>query len=408
MRTLAPSDHVVVVGAGFAGWRFAEALRREGFEGVISLLGDEPYAPYDRPPLSKHVLSGKWDVDKTTLATPELVARYDVNLHLGVRVEGLDVATTTVHLADGVQLAGTHVVIATGVRARRLGFSAGDHLAVLRSRDDAFRLIRIVDALDPDSEVAIIGGGFIGAEVATSLRARGLRPIVLEALERPLIGVLGPDVSSWIADLASHATIELRTNQRITDVRYDDPMFTILFDNDSFMIVSAVIVAAGAIPNVEWLVTSGLTIDNGVVVDERMMATDRVAAIGDVARFNWRSVVGDELVRIEHWQVANDHANVLAHYWMQGEVASGPIIPYFWSDQYGAKIQMLGHPHPGDDVIRVGGSVEERKWVAIYSSNGIVNGVVALGQPRALMLSKGLLEEPTSLEEALRRAPWAR
>ena len=123
---LSESDHVIVVGAGFAGWRFAESLRREGFAGAVTLIGDESYHPYDRPPLSKQVLNGKWDVDKTTLATTELVAKNEVTLRLGVAATGLDVATTTVHLADESKVAGSHVVIATGTRARQLPFSAGE------------------------------------------------------------------------------------------------------------------------------------------------------------------------------------------------------------------------------------------------------------------------------------------
>ena len=173
---LGPSDHVLVVGAGFAGWRFAEALRREGYAGQITLVGDETHAPYDRPPLSKQVLVGKWDVEKVTLATPELVARHDVTLVLGVAAAGLDVATTTVRLVDGRVLAGTHVVIATGARARRLDFSAGADLHYLRSHSDAVHLLEDVASLAPGSVVAIIGGGFVGAEVATQLHGRGLRP----------------------------------------------------------------------------------------------------------------------------------------------------------------------------------------------------------------------------------------
>jgi NADPH-dependent 2,4-dienoyl-CoA reductase/sulfur reductase-like enzyme len=407
VNVLSDSDHVVVVGAGFAGWRFVEALRRDGYEGAITLVGEEPYAPYDRPPLSKQVLSGKWDIDKTTLATPELVMKNQVVMRLGVRATGLDVATTTVHLGDGTQVAGTHVVIATGTRARQLAFSAGDLLHTLRSRDDVIRLRHDLGALTPGTVVAVIGGGFIGAEAATALHSIGLHPIVLEAAERPLVSVLGPQVSTWLAGLAGDADIELRIGQRISDVEFVDGSFVVRFDDSSSLEAAAVIVAAGAVVNVEWLATSGLTIDNGVVVGSDLLATERVAAIGDVARFSWPNTLGEELVRIEHWQIANDHASALARLLATGQGASDLMVPYFWSDQYGKKIQMLGHPRANDDVQMVSGSVEEGKWVAVYSRGEVVSGVVALSRPRALMLSKFLLESPSTLVEALERASWS-
>ena len=168
MNVLQPSDHVVVVGAGVAGWRFVEALRREGYGGRITLAGDEAYPPYDRPPLSKQVLAGKWDPQKTLLATPELLEKMDVTLRLGVRATDLDVASTTVRFADGTSIAGTHVVIATGARARQLAFSAVEKLHTLRSRADVERLNHDLISLAPGSVVGVIGGGFIGAEVGTS------------------------------------------------------------------------------------------------------------------------------------------------------------------------------------------------------------------------------------------------
>ena len=405
---LQPSDHVVIVGAGFGGWRLVEALRRDGYDGAITLLGEETYAPYDRPPLSKHVLAGKWDVERATLATPERLAASNVTLRLGVRAIGLDIEANSVELEDGSRIDGTHIVIATGTRARRLPFSADDDILTLRNRDDELRMRHELERLDEGSVVAVIGGGFIGAEVATQLKSRGFVPIVLEAALRPLIGVLGPDVSSWLEHLAADAQIELRNDQRIRDVERDADEFVIRFDDVDDLRAALVVVGAGALPNFEWLEGSGLTLDNGVVVDENLLAREHIAAIGDVARFSWPNIMGEELVRIEHWEVANVHANALAHYWMTGEGAAALMVPYFWSDQYGQKIQMLGHARPDDDVVRVSGSPEEGKWLALYSRGGVVTGIVTLSQPRALMLSKHLLESPSTLEGALSDAPWTR
>jgi NADPH-dependent 2,4-dienoyl-CoA reductase/sulfur reductase-like enzyme len=406
LTPLTREDHVVVVGAGLAGWRLVEALRRGGFEGAITVIGEERHAPYDRPPLSKHVLVGKWAPEKTALVTPEHVEASDVDLRLGVAATRLDVATTTVHLSDGTSVQGTFVVIATGTRARHLGYSADSQVHSIRSRDDLVALEAVLSALGEGSTIAVIGGGFIGAEAATALRTRRFDPVVLEAAVRPLLGVLGADVSLWLEGLASEAGVELRTSQRIVDVKFVDGDFVVSLHDDVDLLARAVIVGAGAIPNVEWLATSGLEIDNGVVVDEDLFATESVAAIGDVARFSWRNVFGAEHVRIEHWQVANDHAAHLAHVLLTGEAPSAFLIPYFWSDQYGKKIQMLGHPRTNDRAQIVSGSVADGKWMALYSRDGVVSGVVSLSQPRALMLARVLLEERTTVEDALVRAPW--
>ena len=406
MTRLGPADHVIVVGAGLAGWRFVESLRREGYAGAITLVGDEPHAPYDRPPLSKQVLSGKWEVHKATLARSDELAAAETTLRLGVRATRLDVPATSIQLADGSLVSGTHVVLATGTRARALHFSSSGELPSLRNHDDVVRLGGVLAPLEPESVIAVIGGGFVGAEAATSLKTRGLRPIVLEAAPRPLIGALGEEVATWLERLAGDANVELRTDQRIRDVTPDGAGFEIVFEDGSRLYARTVLAAVGSALDLAWLEDSGLTLNDGVVVDGDLQAAEHVAAIGDVARFRWTSALGEELVRIEHWQVAIDHAAHLARFWATGERPSELMVPYFWSDQYGKKIQLLGHPHPSDDVMLVSGTPEEGKWLALYARAGLVTGVVALSQPRALMLSKGLLETRTTLEDALGLEPW--
>ena len=405
--TLTSSDHVVVVGAGLAGWRLVESLRNKGFDGEITLIGDEVHLPYDRPPLSKQILSGKWDVAKASLATHDHVESLAATLRLGTCVTRLDVASTSVTLDDSSVVQGSRVAIATGCRARQLRVPSSGVLATLRNRDDVERLNNALAHLAPAGVVAIVGGGFVGAEAATSLSTRGLTPVVLEAAARPLQNVLGDEVSRWLLRLASDFGIELRTNQRLEDVTTDEAGYHLSFADGTTLDAEAVLAAVGSSLDLEWLRDSGLHLDDGVVVDNDLQAAPGVAAIGDVARFPWSNAAGEELVRIEHWQVATDHAAQLADFWVSGDPETTSMVPYFWSDQYGKKLQLLGHPHPSDDVLRVSGSPDEGKWLALFSRRGFVTGVVTLSQPRALALSRGLLERPTTLEEALSAAPWS-
>ena len=396
--TLTSTDHVVVVGAGLAGWRFIESLRRDGYEGKITLIGDEPYAPYDRPPLSKQVLSGKWEIDKTVLASDEALESANITSIFGVSATSLDVMSHTVTLENGETVSGTHIVIATGTRARRISFSDESLVHTIRNRKDIEGLNALLATVPEGATIAVIGGGFIGAEAATALKARGLTPVVLEALQRPLIGALGDQASQWLLPLASNAEIELRTSQVIRDVSDG----SVVFADGSTLEVAAVVLGVGAEVNTEWLQSSGLVLDGGVVVDEHLLATPTIGALGDVAKFPFKG----ELTRIEHWQVATDHAAALSLHWAKGEKAPD-MVPYFWSDQYGKKIQMLGHPHPSDDVVKVAGSDEEGRWLALYSRGGVVTGILSLSQPRWLMVSKVLLDEETTLTRAMELQPWA-
>ena len=396
--TLTSTDHVVVVGAGLAGWRFIESLRRDGYEGKITLIGDEPYAPYDRPPLSKQVLSGKWEIDKTVLASDEALESANITSIFGVSATSLDVMSHTVTLENGETVSGTHIVIATGTRAKRISYSDESLVHTIRNRKDIEGLNALLAAVPEGATIAVIGGGFIGAEAATALKARGLTPVVLEALQRPLIGALGDQASQWLLPLASNAEIELRTSQVIRDVSDG----SVVFADGSTLEVAAVVLGVGAEVNTEWLQSSGLVLDGGVVVDEHLLATPTIGALGDVAKFPFKG----ELTRIEHWQVATDHASALSLHWAKGEKAPD-MVPYFWSDQYGKKIQMLGHPHPSDDVVKVAGSDEEGRWLALYSRGGVVTGILSLSQPRWLMVSKVLLDEETTLTRAMELQPWA-
>jgi 3-phenylpropionate/trans-cinnamate dioxygenase ferredoxin reductase subunit len=272
-----------------------------------------------------------------------------------------------------------------------LPFAADSDVFTMRSLDDSRRLAVACNELRAHATVAVIGGGFIGAEVATALHARDVRPVVIEAQDRPLQGILGNEVATWLEDLPRAAGIELRVNQQVDDVVRTDRGYLIT-TSDGSLTADLVVVGVGALPNVEWLDGSGLTLHRGLVVDEFLAAAPGVWGVGDVAVFPFRSAGETEHVRIEHWQIANDHASYVAKSIVAGPKEPFRTVPYFWSDQYGKKIQMLGHPRPSDDVVLMSGSPDEGKWLAHYRRDDVVTGVIALNNARELMLSRPLLE----------------
>jgi len=404
VNALGPHDHVLIVGGGLAGWRFVEECRRLGFTGRLTMVSDESLPPYDRPPLSKQVLSGKWDFDQILLATPDRRAAADVDLILSDAATALDVTSLAVTLASGRAVQADRVVIATGTTARHLPFGDGV-LHYLRTYSDVTALQAALALLPAAPRVGVIGGGFIGAEVATALRGAGADVTILEAASAPLVTVLGETIAEWLRDLPDAAGVRLLTNQQIRDVVRDDGGVQVVREGETSLAFDLVVAGVGAVPSTAWLASSGLDCANGVVVDASLLASPVIGAIGDVARFTWESVTGSSSVRIEHWQMASDHAARLASTWCTPEAPLPPLVPYFWSDQYGAKIQVLGRPFPSDDVVMVRGEPGQ-SWVALSSRDGLVTAIVTLRQPRALMRSRELVTTTHRLEQALSLAPW--
>ncbi|HQU00031.1 MAG TPA: oxidoreductase C-terminal domain-containing protein, partial [Acidimicrobiales bacterium] len=200
--------------------------------------------------------------------------------------------------------------------------------------------------------------------------------------------------------------VTLRTDEKVRDVEWRGKVLTVSLDSGEVVEAAGVVVCVGSQLDLTWLEGSGLELDGGVVVDEHLQASANVAALGDVARFAWPGPLGVEMLRIEHWEVAVFHAAQLARYWTQGVGPERVMVPYFWSDQYGKKIQMLGHPRPDDEVTLVHGDVASKQWLALYARDEIVTGLLALSSPRPLMLAKVVLDEVTSRDHALERAPW--
>ena len=416
---LTADSTVLVVGASLAGWRAVETLRAEGFDGSISLIGEEAHLPYDRPPLSKQVLAGTWPPEKAVLADKRRSSEHRVHEVLGRRAVHLDAESRKVELNDGGVMQGDAIVIATGARPRPLpgteDLGQRDGLFTLRTLDDSLALRAAVTAVD-EARVVVIGAGFIGAEVASTCAGLGCRVTVLEALDVPLRNILGPTIGSHFATLHAAHGVALRTGVGVHSVRRpaDDAAaaapgtgppgrLVVELDGGQTFPADVVVVGIGVVPATDWLADSGLTIDNGVVCDDRLFAADGVVAAGDIAWWLWRHDGTDEQIRIEHWQVAAEAGVAAARSLMAGrpDAPSFTPIPYFWSDQYGIRLQVLGSPRGSDDIHMTDGSPEEGKFVALFGRAGRLRAVMAIGKPRQLMGYRPLLQEGSSWADAL-------
>ncbi len=390
---------VSIVGASLAGYWAAETLRRDGFEGRISLIGDEPHAPYDRPPLSKKFLAGDLDDDRLPLTTAEKLADLGLEMRLGCRATGLDVATRTLEV-DGVAEPYDGLLIATGARCRNLPGTAGlAGVHTLRTRDDA-EAIR--DALANGARrVVVVGAGFIGAEVASTAIGRGAEVTMVEALEAPFGRVLGVEMGAVMADVHRRHGVDLRTGVGVDEVLGGDRLAGVRLADGATLEADLLVVGIGVVPNTDWLEGSGLTLDDGVVCDETCLAAPDVAAAGDVAR--WANPRYGEVMRVEHWDNAVQQGVHAARRLLQSDEEATPYapVPWFWTDQYDRKVQLAGRPHTDDEVRVVAGSTAEHRFAAFYGRDGRFTAALGMNRPRQVMQSKGLLDAGASWDEAL-------
>ncbi|QWA20844.1 NAD(P)/FAD-dependent oxidoreductase [Streptomyces osmaniensis] len=370
---------VAVVGASLAGLSAARSLRKQGYDGRLVVIGDELHRPYDRPPLSKEFLAG-------TLGEPELALETDdedlrAEWLLGTRAVALDHAARTLRLADGRQVRADGFVIATGATARTLPGSAGlAGVHTLRTLDDA-RALR--DELALGGRLVVIGGGFIGAEVASTARALGLEVTVVEAAPAPLAGPLGEAMGAVVSALHADHGVALLCGVGVKGLSGERRVDAVLLEDGRTVPADIVVVGVGARPNVEWLEGSGVVLDNGVKcgADGRTSLAD-VVAVGDCA--NWYDPRAGLHRRVEHWTGARERPDAaIAALLAGGAVEPGvPRPPYFWSDQYGVKIQFAGHAAGADSVTIEDGTPDERNVLAVYRRSGIPVAVLGMNQPR--------------------------
>ncbi|MCQ4045635.1 NAD(P)/FAD-dependent oxidoreductase [Streptantibioticus rubrisoli] len=392
---------IVIVGASLAGLRAAEALREEGFTGSLTVVGDEPYPPYDRPPLSKQVLLGHVAADTTGLP---MRRDPDADWRLGVRATGLDPVDKRVVLAEGESLPYDRLLVATGTRARpwpNPREAALDGVFTLRTRDDAAGLAERLAA--GPQRVLVIGGGFTGSEIASACRERGLEVTVTERGPAPLVGALGGTLSKLAAAMHRNNGVDLRCGVTVTALRGDgNGRLTGADLSDGSRVEADVCVAAlGAVRNVEWLAEAGLAAGpRGLACDAGCRAfdmygivTDDVFVAGDVSRFP-HPLFEYQLLSLEHWGNAVAQAEVAAH----NMVSAGPLrrphlaLPTFWSTQFGLNIKAVGVPTLSDHVVIAQGSLEERRVVMVYGYRGRVTAAVTVDMAKSLPYYQHLIE----------------
>jgi NADPH-dependent 2,4-dienoyl-CoA reductase/sulfur reductase-like enzyme len=366
---------IVIVGGGLAGSRTADRLRRAGFDGQVTVVGGEPHVPYDRPPLSKKVLLQEDEpAEPLYLKTPD-----DVDVRCGVHAAGLDAPAHTLLLDDGGALPYDRLVIATGVRARRL-FDDRQGVHVLRTWTDAQALRT---ALRDAKRLVVIGGGVLGCEIAASARTLGVDVTIVELLAQPLIAALGPSIGSAIAGLHRANGVDVRCSTRVAHLDgAGDHVERVVLEDGTALDTDLVVVAAGAVPNTEWLAGSSVRVEDGVLCDRTgATSVEDVYAAGDVARLPHPWAEGT--VRLEHWQAAGDTAALVAQNLLADEPVPLTAVPYFWTDQYKSKFQVIGLPGPADELTLLDGSLDG-KFAAHYSRDGLLTGAITVGMPAAL------------------------
>jgi NADPH-dependent 2,4-dienoyl-CoA reductase/sulfur reductase-like enzyme len=395
-----PRDgRIVIVGASLTGLRAAERLRAEGFTGSLTLVGEEPQPPYDRPPLSKQVLLGKVPAGHTGLPQRR---ELDAQWKLGVRATGLDPVEKRALLADGAEVPFDRLLIATGTRARpwpHPAEAALDGVFTLRTSDDARRLAERLDA--GPRRVLVIGAGFTGSEIASACRERGLAVTVAERGPAPLVGALGGTLGALAAKLQRAHGVDLRCGVTVIALEGSGRLTGAQFSDGTRIDADIAVVALGAVRNTEWLAESGLAAGpRGVTCDAGCRAfdmygivTDDIFAAGDVARFP-HPLFEYQLLSLEHWGNAVAQAEVAAH----NMVNPGPrrlphlTVPAFWSSQFGLNIKSVGVPTFSDQVVIAQGSLKDARLVAVYGYRGRVTAAVSVNQARSLEYYQRLIE----------------
>jgi 3-phenylpropionate/trans-cinnamate dioxygenase ferredoxin reductase subunit len=386
---------VVIVGASAAGLSTATALRRKGFDGRITLIGDEAGTPYDRPPLSKQFLSGEWSSDRLDLLSPERLTGLGVELALGLRATAVHTDESVIEDSQGEIYPYDDLVIATGLRPRALPATDIDGVHTLRTLGDA-ELLR--SRLGPGARLVIVGAGFLGLEIAATARLLGADVTVVEPAQQPLADRVGSHVSQRLQRLHDGNGVQLVLGTGVRDFVTDKsstgpftptggepgdlaPVRGVRLTDGRTLAADLVLVAIGGIPCTEWLVDSGLSVDDGLVCDEYCRAAQKVWAAGDVAR--WLHQGLDRHVRLEHRTNATEMGQAVAA-GIIGELKPFVPVPFFWTDHYDARVQVAGVITPGSTATVVSGDGDGKSFVSLFHESDRLVAALGWNAPREL------------------------
>ncbi|QII07374.1 FAD-dependent oxidoreductase [Rhodococcoides fascians A25f] len=372
-----PAD-ILIVGGSASGLSTVESLRRKEYEGKITVLGGESHAPYDRPPLSKQILSGAWSADKATLRTTDHLEKLNATFIVGDHALSLDSESRTVRTESGRILDADAIVVATGARPRTLSGQEGmKGVHVLRTLDDSLALRT---ELRPGVKLVVVGEGVLGCEIAATAATMGADVTICGPQPAPMTAQVGPLVADLLAALHAERGIHLRLSSGVDGLTQRDGRVTgVQLSTGETLDADVVVVAIGAVLATEWLDGSGLVLDNGVVCDSRCRAADGIYAVGDIAR--WKHEKLDKMVRLENRTNATEQAAAVAAVIM-GEDEPYVPVPYFWTDQFDVKLQVYGFLPKDADVDIVEGDTAAGRFVARYTTAGTVTGVLGWNMPK--------------------------
>ena len=390
-------QNCTIIGASHAAAQLAVSLRQNGWQGRINLIGDEPFLPYQRPPLSKDFLANKKDLEDILIRKPNSYEQANIHFTLGVKAEAIDRKQKTVHLDNGESMNYDKLALTLGARARKVPIDGSDLSGILylRTLSDVELIKTFVGA---NKKAVIVGGGYIGLETAAALKQLGMEVTVLEMMPRVLQRVTAPELSKFYTRVHTEEGVQIVTDVTVSGFQGKQSVERVACSDGSSYDADLVIVGVGVIPNTELAETAGLEVDNGIVVDEFSRASDPdIVAAGDCT--NHFNPIYQRKLRLESVQNAVDQAKVAAAT-LCGELKEYSVLPWFWSDQYDMKLQIAGLSQGYDETIVRGDASSGRELAVFYLKEGKIISVDAVNKPKEFMIGKRLITEQTLVDPA--------